>query len=78
MKIFYLAVCIFLLSGCNTIYSIEKSQAEQWKETKLEQTISKYIESGELTESEADKIRKGGYWLLERIIERADRKLKGK
>lgn len=71
---------IILCGGCAMIkkqaYKAEIKHATEWRTEKLEDTLAKLIEKDELTEKQAEKIREGAYWLLEKIIERAERKLK--
>ncbi|MAF25301.1 hypothetical protein CL634_06965 [bacterium] len=67
-------------TGCASIkkiaYKQEIKHATEWKEEKLEEKLKDLIEKGDLSTKQAEKIREGAYWLLEKIIERAENKLK--
>ena len=79
MKNILLMSAIIFISGCamitKPIYKAEVKHATEWKTEKLEELLVKLIEKGELTEKQAEKIREGAYWLLDKIIERAEGKL---
>jgi len=71
---------IILCSGCATIkkqaWKAEIKYVQEWRTEKLEEALLKSIEKGDLTEKQAEKVREGAYWLLDKIIERAENKLK--
>jgi cell division protein FtsB len=80
MKKLLLLSLIALSSGCGTIdivkkeaYKAEIKHAKEWKAEKLEEEIAKLIAEGEMTEKQAEKVREGAYWILDKIIERAER-----
>tara|TARA_R110002167_G_scaffold362546_1_gene581800 strand:+ start:2075 stop:2365 length:291 start_codon:yes stop_codon:yes gene_type:complete len=80
MKNILISTLLMFVVGCGTIkkqaYKTEVKYATEWKESKLEEKLKDLIEKGDLTSKQAEKIREGAYWLLEKIIERAENKLK--
>ena len=82
--LFLILMSCFAISGCQSIidygkekaYDAEIKHATEWKEAKLEEKILELIKEGKLTELQAEEIRKGAYWLLDDIINRAESKLK--
>ena len=69
-----------ILTGCSTVkrftYEKEIHTATELKNGGLQNMVNYEIEKGSLTNEQFEAIKPGAVWILNKIIERAQRKIK--